>query len=92
MKKIIMFHGRECPHCRAMHPIVDKIIAEGGDIEKLEVWHDDDNAKKMRTFSKIITSACGGDLAVPSFLDQTEGRAICGEMSYKDLKQWINNE
>jgi thiol-disulfide isomerase/thioredoxin len=92
MKKIIMFHGRECPHCRVMHPIVDRLIAEGCRIEKLEVWHDENNAKKMRDFSDIIRAASGGDLPVPTFLDQAGKRAICGEMSYEDLKQWINQE
>jgi glutaredoxin len=92
MKKIIMFHGRECPHCRVMHPIVDKLIEEGNDIEKLEVWHDDNNASKMREFSEIITKACGGDLAVPTFFDEEGNRAICGEISYTDLKEWINKE
>lgn len=87
-----MFHGQECPHCRVMHPIVDKIIAEGGDVDKLEVWHDEANANKMRESAEIITKACGGDLAVPTFLDKEGGRAICGEMSYEDLKQWIDKK
>jgi len=92
MKKIIMFHGQECPHCRVMHPIVDQLIAEGYDIVKLEVWHNEDNASKMRSYAKIIAAASGGDLSVPTFLDEEEGRAICGEMSYQELKQWINEE
>jgi thiol-disulfide isomerase/thioredoxin len=92
MKKIIMFHGQECPHCRVMHPIVDQLISEGFNIEKLEVWHNENNANKMRGFSEIITEASGGDLAVPTFLDEENKRAICGEMSYEDLKKWINQE
>lgn len=92
MKKIIMFHGRECPHCRVMHPIVDKLIEEGMDIEKLEVWHDDNNADEMRKFSEVIMKACGTDLGVPTFLDKEGNRAICGEVSYAELKKWINQE
>jgi thiol-disulfide isomerase/thioredoxin len=92
MKKIIMFHGQECPHCRVMHPIVDKLIAEGCNIIKLEVWHDENNANTMRSYAKIIAEASGGDLSVPTFLDEEGERAICGEMSYEDLKQWINEE
>ena len=92
MKKIIMFHGRECPHCRVMHPIVDRLIAEGCNIKKLEVWHDENNTKKMREFSNIITKASGGDLPVPTFLDIEGQRAICGEMSYTDLKKWIKQK
>jgi len=92
MKKIIMFHGQECPHCRVMHPLVDRLIAAGYNIEKLEVWHDENNAEKMREFSDIITKASGGDLPVPTFLDVEGRRAICGEMSYTDLKQWIEQK
>lgn len=87
-----MFYGQECPHCRVMQPIVDKLIEEGNDIEKLEVWHNDGNAAKMREFSEIITEAGGGDLAVPTFLDKESSRAICGEISYENLKKWINKE
>ncbi len=87
-----MFHGRECPHCHAMHPIVNKLIGEGASIEKLEIWHDEGNADEMRKFSEIITKACGGDLGVPTFLDKEGNRAICGELSYIALKQWINEK
>lgn len=92
MKKIIMFYGQECPHCRVMHPIVDQLVAEGYDFEKLEVWHDENNAEKMRGFSTIIDEASGGGLPVPTFLDVAGERAICGEMPYDDLKKWINQE
>jgi len=92
MKKILMFHGRECPHCRVMHPVVDKLVDEGCNIEKLEVWHDKNNAGKMRELSGIITTACGGDLAVPAFFDEEGNRAVCGEISYADLKKWIDGK
>ena len=87
-----MFYGQGCPHCHVMHPIVDRLISEGSNILKLEVWHDNNNADKMRSFSKIIANASGGDLAVPTFLDEENERAVCGEMSYETLKQWINKE
>jgi thiol-disulfide isomerase/thioredoxin len=28
MSKLIMFHARECPHCKAMIPLVDKLEEE----------------------------------------------------------------
>ncbi len=92
MKKIIMFHGRECPHCAAMHPIVDRLIKEGFVFEKLEVWHNKENAQEMRNNSKIIREMCGGDLSVPTFLEKENNRAICGEMSYLELKSWITKK
>lgn len=85
-----MFHGEECPHCQAMHPIVDKLIKEGINIEKFEVWHNENNADDMRKFSEVIIKACGGDLGVPVFLDKENDKVICGEISYIELKKWIN--
>ena len=93
MKKIIMFHGRDCPHCHAMMPIVDRISKEGEfQFEKLEVWHDEKNAQKMRSFSKIIGNSCGGDLGVPAFVDEENKRAFCGENSYEELKKWLKKK
>lgn len=87
-----MFHGRECPHCAVMHPVVDKLISEGFVFEKLEVWHDKKNADQMRSHAKVIMTACDGDLSVPTFFDKENNRAICGEMSLSELKSWIKNE
>jgi thiol-disulfide isomerase/thioredoxin len=87
-----MFHGQECPHCQAIHPIVDKLIQEGFEIDKLEVWHSQDNEELMNNYAEIITSSCGGNLGVPSFLDIEGNRATCGVMSYDNLRAWIINE
>lgn len=89
MKNIIMFHGRECPHCAVMHPIVDRLIKEGFVFTKLEVWHNEKNAEEMRKNSKIIMENCDNDLGVPTFLDKEGKRATCREMPYEDLKAWI---
>jgi glutaredoxin len=88
--KITMFYGQECPHCHVMEHIVDKLVGEGKDIEKLEVWHNEENAKEMRKCSEPIMKACQGDLGVPVFLDKDKNRAICGELSYERLKEWIS--
>jgi len=92
MKKITMFYGKECPHCHVMLHIVDQLIKEGENIEKLEVWHNDDNAREMRKYSEACLKACEGSLGVPVFLDKEENRALCGEVSYDKLKEWINRE
>lgn len=92
MKKIIMFHGKECHHCHTMGHIADKLIEEGINIEKLEVWHNENNAETMRKFSAIITEACGGDLGVPAFVDEEGNRALCGECTDAQLKEWINKK
>ena len=86
---IIMFHGADCPHCHAMMPLVDKLEKEGKiRIEKKEVWHDEKNADEMRSHQKIIAPACGGDLGVPCFFSNKTKNAFCGEVSYKELREW----
>lgn len=89
MSKLVMFHGRECPHCRKMMPLVDKMIEEKGvEIEKLEVWHNEKNADAMRSYRDIITPKCGGQLRVPTFLNTGAKDVFCGEVEYEELVDW----
>ena len=40
-----MFTGTECDHCHANEPVVEQVEKElGMSIERLEVWHDANNA------------------------------------------------
>jgi len=89
MSKVIMFHGASCPHCHHMMPIVDKLIEEGFEIEKLEVWSNPENAAKMRENKDTIIAACGDGLGVPTFFEPVGKRALCGEYTYEELKEWI---
>lgn len=89
MAELIMFHGRECPHCKAMMPLVDRLEQETGvRFEKREVWHDEANADLMRSHRAVIAPQCGGQLKVPTFFDPAKGEAVCGEMPYEKLKDW----
>lgn len=85
-----MFHGASCPHCRHMMPIIDRLIKEGFEIEKLEVWNNSENAEKMRGLKELILPACGDGLGVPAFVDTKRKKAACGEQSYEDLKEWMS--
>lgn len=92
MRKIIFFHGADCPHCQKMMPTVIKLEKKLGiQIQKLEVWYNEENAEKMRKYADIITEAAGGDLGVPAFVDPNNKEAICGEMSEEELKKWITS-
>jgi len=87
---IIMYHGKDCPHCHAMMPLVDKVEKElNVKIEKKEVWNDEKNADEMRTHEKAITKSCGGDLGVPCFYSKKTDKALCGETGYKEFKEWV---
>jgi len=89
MAKLLMFHGRECPHCKKMMPLVEKLEKElGFKIEKHEVWHDEKSADLMRSFRDAITPKCGGQLRVPTFFNPETGDVVCGEVEYDKLKDW----
>jgi thiol-disulfide isomerase/thioredoxin len=89
MSRKIMFHGQECPHCKAMMPLVEKLKEETGvDVECLEVWHNEKNADLMRSYKPVIAPKCGGQLRVPTFLDVEASDVVCGEIPYEKLKDW----
>jgi len=89
MSQLIMFHARECPHCRAMMPLVDRLEKEENiAFEKLEVWHDEKNADLMRSYQPIIAPKCGGQLRTPTFFNPDKSDVLCGEVPYQTLKDW----
>jgi len=89
MSKLIMFHGKECPHCQVMMPLVDRLENEEGiKIDLKEVWHNDKNADLMRSFRDIIEPKCGGQLRTPTFMNTETKDILCGELDYDKLKDW----
>ncbi len=83
---LYFFYGEECPHCHQMLPIVDRMIEDGTAIEKLETWHNDDNAKKLE---EIDGGKCGG---VPFFYNDESKMWICGATSEERLAKWAAGE
>jgi thiol-disulfide isomerase/thioredoxin len=89
MAELLMFHGRECPHCHRMMPLVEKLEAETAvRFDKREVWHDEANQDLMRSYQDILKPKCGGQLRVPAFLNPETQDAVCGELEYEKLKDW----
>lgn len=83
MENLLEFYGTECPHCIKMHPLVERLEKEtGAKVEKFEVWHNEENSKKMDEYDK---NYCGG---VPFFFNTKTNKWICGETGYEDLKRW----
>ncbi len=83
MNNLLEFYGTECSHCIKMHPLVEQLEKEtGAKVEKIEVWHNAENAKKMDEYDKNL---CGG---VPFFFNTKTNKWICGETSYEELKKW----
>ncbi|MEK6874675.1 MAG: hypothetical protein AABX52_02915, partial [Nanoarchaeota archaeon] len=80
---LIMFTGRECTHCHEMDPLVDQLEKElGVNVDRLEVWHDEKNAKLLAGYDKGF---CGG---VPFFFNTKTGKWICGAVNIDVLKKW----
>lgn len=83
MARLLEFYGRECPHCKEMHPLVERLEKkEKIKVEKHEVWHDKGNAALMK---KYDAGLCGG---VPFFWNGETKKHICGSTDYESLKKW----
>jgi len=83
---LLEFYGDNCPHCAKMAPLIERLKTEDGlEVEKLEVWHSEENAGKM---SEIDKGLCGG---VPFFYNTETKAYICGVADYDDLRAWAKN-
>ncbi|HEY4715176.1 MAG TPA: hypothetical protein VIH31_01590 [Candidatus Paceibacterota bacterium] len=66
-----------------MKPLIAKLEKEEGvKVDSYEVWHNEDNAKKLEEYDQDL---CGG---VPFFYNTKNKKFICGEASYEELKDW----
>lgn len=84
---LLEFFGETCPHCVEMKPMVEKVEKDMGvTIEKLEVWNNDANAKKLE---EIDDELCGG---VPFFYNEEKKTFICGSSDEETLTRWAKGE
>ncbi len=80
---LIEYYGEECPHCKAMRPLIEKLESElGVKVVKKEVWHNEANANEMM---KVGQNKCVG---VPFLYNKRTGKYICGSATYERLKAW----
>lgn len=88
---LLEFYGKECSHCVTMARLIGKLEGEEKvTVEKYEVWHNEENAKKMQEYNKddMGNALCGG---VPFFFNTNTKKWICGETSYDELKSWAKD-
>lgn len=84
---LVEFYGDECPHCKDMEPLIERLAREEGiEITRFEVWH---NAKNQKMFETEDNGKCGG---VPFFINKKTGKFICGSTSYEDFKKWAKGK
>jgi thiol-disulfide isomerase/thioredoxin len=77
------FFGTECPHCRTMEPLIERVEKElGVKIERFETWHDTANDAKR---AEADNGFCGG---VPFFVNTESKQKLCGAVPYETLKKW----
>ena len=87
MNNLLEFYGTECPYCVTMHELVERLEKEEGiKIESLEVWHNEENEKRLLEIDKDL---CGG---VPFFFNTKTKKFICGNTSYETFKKWAKGE
>jgi thiol-disulfide isomerase/thioredoxin len=92
MTRIIQFYGEKCPFCIAIEEAVERLVLENGiDVERLEVWNNEDNKKRMEEIRSLYEAECGGNMIVPSFYDPASDRLICNPESYETLRDWAMN-
>lgn len=90
MKKIVEFYGGGCHDCFVVASDVQRLEKEGKvSIEKLEVWDNEKNRKRMEDLKPLYDKECGGNFSVPSFYDEEKGRILCEPTTYKELNDWI---
>lgn len=84
---LLEFYGDTCPHCIEMKPMVEKVEKDlGMTIEKLEVWNNEANAKKLEA---IDDGLCGG---VPFFYNEEKKTYICGSSDEETIVRWAKGE
>ncbi len=87
-KDLLFFYGLECPYCVEAEKNVDDLIKEGFDIQKLEVWYDEDNSNLLEELDSGDRS-CGG---IPFFINRKTGKTICGDTPYDKVKKWAEDK
>lgn len=86
-ENLLFFYGSECPHCMKMEKLLNKLTKEEGiKVSKLEIWHNEDNNKLCEKYD-CESEPCGG---VPFFINQKTGKTLCGEVTYKEIKDWAS--
>jgi len=87
MSHLIEFYGEECPNCIEARKVTKKLEdKEGIKIDRIEIWHNKENMKKMEECDK---GECDG---VPFFVNTKTGKRLCGEVSYNEFKEWALEE
>ena len=89
MNEFILYHGKFCPHCNNMMPILEQAEKEA-DVKftKKEIYGNEENKEEFKTLRELANKNCGG-LLIPSFYCKETNELICREHTLEELKEWI---
>ena len=84
---LLMFTGTECPHCDVMRPLVIKLFHDTGfSVEEHDTWKHQPDFRLMENYQESINDPdCDG---IPFFYNTKTKKYLCGEVSYRKLKEW----
>jgi len=92
-KRLVMFYADKCEKSKKMHPVVDRLEREIGQlVERLEVMHNMENALEMRNYADEITDLCNGELETPAFVNEKTGKILVGIVPFEALLKWATGE
>ncbi len=82
--ELLDFYGTECVKCKEMDPLIERLEKETGKkVKKLEVWHNEKNAKLLEKY---------GGRSVPFFYNTKTGKSLFGVVDYETFKKWALGE
>lgn len=86
---LIFFVGTKCPHCDIMRPLIAKLFFETGIvIEERDIWKSEKDFRILENYRAEILKKDPDCDGIPLFYNTKTGRYLCGEVSYKKLKEW----
>ena len=85
-KRLLFFYGEECPHCHKLMPRLDEVESElGVKFERIEVWHNVENAEMWKKFDK---GYCGG---VPFLYNTATDKWLCGAVETDKVRAFVEH-
>ena len=90
-QKIYIFYGDGCPHCKAEIKYLNKLLSEEKysniELEKYEVWHNNDNVKKVDDIAELLDVPASG---IPYLIVGTNVVIGYDDSYKKDIKNLID--
>jgi len=87
MDHLFMFYGEECRFTkRSLAEVACLEKRLGGNLNKLETWHNEKNANK---FKEVDVEGCDG---VPFFYNSKNQKHLCGYATCDELVEWAKED